>query len=208
MMDFTTYTNEELVSMITDGNEAAYEQLFYNLRPIILKECEMYKGRMETYGIEDFLQEGMIVAWQIIHRGNFDAAGKGRFSTYFAAAYRKKLISIYRSFVLKNMILVEECEDLKGNITRIYGVADYAETYRKKKAEQQKRWYHKKKAQTPPTEKKPPMTREERSRKCMEYQRAYYAAHPEKLEERREKNRIAQRKRYAAKKAAKLAEMA
>ena len=31
--------------------------------------------------------------------------------------------------------------------------------------------------------------------------------HPDKLEERREKNRIAQRKRYAAKKAAKMAAM-
>lgn len=207
-MDFTTYTNEELVSIIADGDEAAYEQLLYNLRPIILKECEMYQGRMETYDTEDFLQEGMIVAWQIISRGNYSNTGGVKFSTYFAAAYRRRLISIYRSFVLKNMIFVEECEDCKGNITRIYGIADYADEYRKRKAEQQRRWYNKRKAQQPPTEKKPPMTRQEKRRKCMEYQRAYYAAHPEKLEEHREKNRIAQRKRYAAQKAAKLAAMA
>jgi hypothetical protein len=51
------------------------------------------------------------------------------------------------------------------------------------------------------------MTKQERSRKVMEWQREYYRMHPDKLEERREKNRIAQRKRYAAKKAAKMADM-
>ena len=46
------------------------------------------------------------------------------------------------------------------------------------------------------------MKKEERSRRMVEYQRVYYAAHPDKLEERREKNRIQERERRAAKKAA------
>lgn len=64
-----------------------------------------------------------------------------------------------------------------------------------------------KKAQQPPKEKKPPMTKQERSRKVMEWQREYYRMNPDKLEERREKNRIAQRKKYVAKKAAKMTAM-
>lgn len=201
MRDYTGYTNEELVSIIAEGDEAAYTQLFLNLKPIILYHAEMYKGKMETYSTEDFLQEGHIVAWQIISRGNYNA-GKGAFSTYYSGAVQKKFFNIYRDYTMKNFICIEETEDCRGNLTRILVEADFAKEYRVKKAEQQKRWYEKKKAQQPPKEKKPPMTKQERSRKVMEWQKKYYAEHPEKLEERREKNRIAQRKRCAAKKAA------
>lgn len=35
-MNYSTYTNEELVSIIAAGDDAAYEQLFRNLAPITL----------------------------------------------------------------------------------------------------------------------------------------------------------------------------
>lgn len=166
---YSTCTNEELVEIIRNENnagrevEAAYEQLFRNLRPITLHEAEMYRGKMDTYSTEDFLQEGNIVAWEIISR---------------------------------------------GNITRILVESDYAKEYRQKKAEQQKRWYEKKKAAQPPKEKKPPMTKEERSRRVCAYQKKYYAEHPDKLAERREKNRIAEKARRERKKAERLAAQA
>ena len=176
MKRYSECTNEELVNIITEtGDEAAYDQLFRNLAPITLHEAEMYRGRMDTYSTEDFLQEGNIVAWKILSRGNFKG---GKFSTYFGAAVRKHLIRIWRDYNLKNLICI---------------------------GEQQKRWYEKKKASQPPKEKKPPMTREERSRKVMAYQKEYYVAHPDKLAERREKNRIKERERRARKKAEKLA---
>lgn len=206
MKRYSECTNEELVSIITEtGDEAAYEQLFRNLAPITLHEAEMYRGKMDTYGTEDFLQEGNIVAWKIISRGNFKG---GKFSTYFGAAVRKHLIRIWRDYNLKNLVCIGESEDCRGNITRILVESDYAKEYRQKKAEQQKRWYEKMKASQPPKEKKPPMTREERSRKVMAYQKEYYAAHPDKLAERREKNRIKERERRARKKAEKLAALA
>jgi hypothetical protein len=200
-MNYRTYSNEELVSIIQSGNEAAYDQLFRNLAPITLHEAEMYRGKMDTYGTEDFLQEGNIVAWEIISRGNF----KGRkFSTCFAGAIRNRLIRIWRDYNLKNLVCVGESEDCRGNITRILVESDYAKEYRQKKAEQQKRWYEKKKASQPPMEKKLPMTKEERSKKVMAYQKEYYAAHPDKLEARRENNRIKERERRARKKAERL----
>ena len=205
MKKYSDYSNEELVEMITNGEEAAYEQLFRNIAPITLHEAEMYRGRMDTYSTEDFLQEGNIVAWEIISRGNFKG---GRFSTYFAAAVRKHLIRIWRDYNLKNLVCIGESEDYHGTITRILVESDYAKEYRRKKAEQQKRWYEKKKASQPPKEKKPPMTKEERTRKVMAYQKEYYAAHPDKLAERREKNRIKERERRARKKAEKLAAQA
>ena len=205
MKKYSDYTNEELVEMITNGEEAAYEQLFRNLAPITLHEAEMYRGKMDTYSTEDFLQEGNIVAWEIISRGNFK---DGKFSTYFGGAIRKRLIRIWRDYNLKNLVCIGESEDCRGNITRILVESDYAKEYRQKKAEQQKRWYEKKKAAQPPKEKKPPMTKEERSRRVCAYQKEYYAAHPEKLAERREKNRIAEKARRERKKAERLAAQA
>ena len=201
-MKYSAYSNEELVSIIQSGDEAAYHQLFRNLAPITLHEAEMYRGKMDTYSTEDFLQEGNIVAWEIISRGNFKG---GKFSTYFGAAIRNRLIRIWRDYNLKNLVCIGESEDCRGNVTRIMVESEYAKEYRIKKAAQQKRWYEKKKAEqaltNPPKEKKPPMTKEERSRKIMAYQKEYYAAHPEKLAERREKNRIAEKARRERKKA-------
>ena len=204
-MNYSTYSNEELVSIIQSGDKAAYEQLFRNLAPITLHEAEMYRGKMDTYSTEDFLQEGNIVAWEIISRGNFKG---GKFSTYFGGAIRKRLIRIWRDYNLKNLVCIGESEDCRGNITRILVESDYAKEYRIRKAEQQKRWYEKKKASQPPKVKKPPMTKEERSRKVMAYQKKYYAEHPEKLAERREKNRIAEKARRERKKAERLAAQA
>ncbi len=156
-MNYITYTNEELVSIIAVGDDAAYEQLFRNLAPITLHEAEMYRGKMGTYSTEDFLQEGNIVAWEIISRGNFKG---GKFSTYFGGAIRKRLIRIWRAYNMKNLVCIGESKNCWGNITRILVESDYAKEYRQKKAEQQKRWYEKKKAAQPPKEKKPPMTKE------------------------------------------------
>ena len=203
-MTYTNLTNEELAERIIAGDEAAYDQLFRNLRPVILHEIEMYKNKMETYGTEDLIQECHITCWEVLSRGNWDKS-KGKFSTYFGGAIRNKLIRIFRDYNLKNLVCIGEKEDYHGNISRIYVESDYAKEYRRKKAEQNKRWYEKKKAAQPPKEKKPPMTKEERSKKVMAYQKEYYAAHPDKLAERREKNRIAEKARRERKKAEKLA---
>ncbi len=175
-MNYAGCTNEELVKIITAGDDAAYETLFRNLRPIILHEAEIYRGQMGTYDTEDFLQEGWIVAWEIISRGNFKG---GKFSTYFGTAIRYHLARIWRDYTLKNLVCIGEKEDCRGNITRLLVVSNYAKEYRKKKAAQQKRWNEKRKASMPPKEKKEPMSREERSKKVMAYQKKYYAEHPD-----------------------------
>ena len=205
--NYAELTNEELVSIISEtGDNGAYEQLFRNLAPITLHEAEMYRGKMVTYSTEDFLQEGNIIAWQIISKGSFKS---GRFATYYGAAIRKRLVNIYRDYTLKNLICVGESEDCRGNITKMMVEADYAKAYREKHRAQCKAWYEKKKASQPPKEPKPkkaPETKEERSKRIMAYQKEYYAAHPEKLEERRAKARERERTKRAAKKAERLAQ--
>lgn len=198
-----THTNEDLVRIISEtGDERAYEQLFRNLAPITLHEAEMYRGKMDTYDTDDFLQLGNILAWEIISKGSFK---KGRFASYFASAIRKRLVNTYRDYTLKNPVYICEMVDLKGNATRILGEGDYAKAYREKHRAQCRAWYEKKMAVEPPKQKKEPMTKEERSRRVMAYQKEYYAAHPEKYAVRLAKAREYQRRKYAERKAAQLA---
>ena len=204
-MKYANLTNEELVSIIQSGDESGYDQLFRNLRPVMLHEIDMYRNKMDTYGVEDLIQECRIVAWEIISRGNFKS---GVFSTYYGAAVRNHLIRIYRDYNLKNLVCIGESEDCRGNITRILVESDYAREYREKQRKRSKAWYEKKKAEQPPKEKKPPMTKEEKIARQVAWQKQYYATHPDKLAERREKNRIAEKARRERKKAAMMAAMA
>ena len=201
-MKYANLTNEELVERISAGEEEYYDQLFRNLRPVMLHEIDMYRNKMDTYGVEDLIQECRIVAWEIISRGNFKS---GVFSTYYGAAVRNHLIRIFRDYNLKNLVCIGEAEDCKGNITRILVESDYAREYREKQRQRSKAFYEKKKAEQPPKEKKPPMTKEEKIARQVAWQREYYTAHPNKLAERREKNRIAEKARRERRKAAKLA---
>ena len=197
------YTNEDLVRIITEtGDESAYEQLFRNLAPITLHEAEMYRGKMDTYDTDDFLQLGNILAWEITSRGSFKT---GRFASYFCSAIRKRLVNTYRDYTMKNPVYIDEMVDLKGNATRILAEADYARAYREKHRAQCKAWYEKKKASMPPKEPKPKMTPEEKKAKFAAYQKAYYTAHPEKYAERLAKAREYERRKYAERKAAQMA---
>ena len=213
MKDYSEYTNEELVSLISQGEEAAYAQLFSNMKPITVREAAMYRGKMPTYDTEDFVQEGQITIWKIISRGNFKG---GNFASYFTRSIRFRLCNIYRDYCLKNPITLAEKADEKGEgfNKAILAEAAYAEAYREKHRRHCRESYQRKKereaearraAWIPEPEPRKKQAREERIAKQVAYQNAYYEAHPDKLAERREKNRIRERERRAAKKAAALA---
>ena len=200
-----TYTNEQLVSLIQNGDNDALNQLYINFTPLILSESKMYLGRMTTYDQDDLMQEGLITIWKAA-----STFKKGGFGTYLKAALKKHFINLYRDYTLKNMVCIAETDDFGGYgyTTQTLVESDYAKAYREKHRAQCKAWYEKKKASQPPKEPKPkkaPETKEERSKRVMAYQKEYYAAHPDKLAERREKNRIRERERRAAKKAAAMA---
>ena len=145
MKDYSIYTNEELVTMIRNGEEDAYGQLFQNLRPVTLHEAEMYRGKMDYYSTDDFIQEGMITAWQIIQKENYNPS-IARFSTYFGVAIRRQLIRIYANYSLKNPMCIGEYEDYHGTILRTMVETDYAKRQREMKNARQKRYWIRKKA--------------------------------------------------------------
>ena len=138
-------SNEELVRTIQEtGDESAYEELFRNLRPIIIHEAEMYKGKIPHYGLDDYIQEGNLLAWKIIFSGNFKG---GSFAVYFGKAIRNYLCRLFRDFSMKNLICIGQKEDDHGNVTSILVEAEFAEKYRQKQRERSKRYYEKKKAE-------------------------------------------------------------
>ena len=187
-------SNEELITIIQEtGDEAAYAQLFHNLRPIIIHEAEMYKGKIPHYSLEDYIQEGNLLAWKIIFSGNFKG---GSFAVYFGKAIRNFFCRLFRDFSMKNLICIGQKEDDHGNVTSILVEAEYAKQYREKQRERNRKYYARKKAEEaearraagiPEPQPKPNMTKEERVRQVVAWQRQYYATHPDKLEERRVK---------------------
>ena len=195
-------SNEELVKTIQEtGSEDAYEELFRNLRPIIIHEAEMYKGKIPHYGLEDYIQEGNLLAWKIIFSGNFKG---GSFAVYFGKAIRNYLCRLFRDFSMKNLICIGQKEDDHGNVTSILVEAEYAKQYREKQRQQNRKYYARKKAEEaeahrasgiPEAQPKPKMTKEERVRQVVAWQRQYYATHPDKLEERRVKMRAYEKAR-------------
>ena len=195
-------SNEELVKTIQEtGSEDAYEELFRNLRPIIIHEAEMYKGKIPHYGLEDYIQEGNLLAWKIIFSGNFKG---GSFAVYFGKAIRNYLCRLFRDFSMKNLICIGQKEDDHGNVTSILVEAEFAQKYREKQRERSKRYYEKKKAEAaearraagiPDPQPKPKQTKEEKIRKQVAHQKEYYRTHPDKLEERRAKMRAYEKAR-------------
>ena len=187
-------TNEKLVSLIQSGveTECVYQQLFINLKPIILGEAQMYRSQMIGFDTDDFLQEGYILVWKAISNGGFKG---GKFANYYISAIRRRYISLYRSYTLKNAIRISESEDLYHYGYQVCTLveSDYAKQYREKHREQCKAWYERKKtrenaerlAQGLPTpERKKPVrqpkfTEEERKERHRQRSLEYYHAHRE-----------------------------
>ena len=204
-----TYTNEQLVSMIQNGENTdfAYEQLFVNLRPVILSEAKMYQGKMPIYDREDLIQEGHITIWKAT--GTFKS---GNFQSYFASAIKRHYISLYRDYTLKNLICIAETEDFRGYgyTTQTLVISNYATAYREKHREECRRSNAKRKAEKEaerialglpkpgPKPRKPRQskyTEEEKRLRNLESSKRYNEAHKEELSRKR-------KERYAAKKAA------
>ena len=202
----TTLSNEELVCLIQRGQntECAYQQLFINLKPIILREAQMYRSQMADFDTDDFLQEGYILVWKIIDGGGFKG---GKFANYYTTAIRRKYIDLYRSYVLKNAICISKSEDIY-----IYGCqictlveSDYARRYREKHKAQCKAWNERKKAERlasgqPASRKKKVLrqtkfTEEERKERHRQRSLEYYRTHRDECNRKSESDTSGTRRR-------------
>lgn len=186
-----TKTNDELVEMIYDGNDKddeALQQLIHNLIPMMLKLGRMYLGRIPIYDNDDYIQEGSILIWRKIRDRKWNP-GSGRFGNFFYTAFRFRVLHMYRTYVMKNMIKINEDEDYYCYGYRICTlvVDEFAIEYREKQKERNKAWAIKSGRQKPKLEepKKPEMTPAEKAEKERQRRREYFAKHREEINARK-----------------------
>lgn len=80
---------------------------------------------MIDFNTDDFLQEGYILVWKITSSGGFKG---GKFVNYYITAIRRRYISLYRSYSLKNTIYTNKRKDIYnyGYQVRTLVESDYA----------------------------------------------------------------------------------
>lgn len=186
-----TKTNDELVQMIYDGDEKcneALQQLLHNLTPLMVRLGRNHLGRIPIYDDDDFIQEGSLLLWRNIRDRKWNPE-RGRFYTFFYSSFRNRLLNLFRDYVLKNMIKINESEDYYYYGYRICTlvVDEFATEYREKQKARNKAWAiktgrQKPKPDVPP---KPKMTPEERTEKERQRRREYHAKHREEQNAKR-----------------------
>ena len=199
-------TNEELVTRIRAGEIDLYQELFRNLKPIMIHEIEIYRNRMAIYDFDDLIQEAEILIWNIVKAENFKS---GFFAAYYKKALKNRLVNIYRDYTLKNLVYLGQYEYGHGNVTNILGVSDYAIKYREIHREQCRKYDAKKKAREaearrlagiPEPEPKKPLTEDEKKARYEHNKavmREYYHKHKDEINRKRKEKRDAIKKMRA-----------
>ena len=176
----TDISNEDLLERIylRQQWEQAFQLLIQNLRPMMVKIGKQHLSKVPIYDVDDYIQEGSIVLWQLIQSGKYN--GKGKFSSLFYTAFDRKCINLYRNYVLKNYIEISESDDLYCYGYRIATLIEdeFARSYREKHREQCRKWYeaNRKKPDAAP---KPKLTPEEKRERARQRAHEYYLTHKE-----------------------------
>ena len=178
-----TKTNEELILWIYAENqiENAFEQLIKNLTPMMVKIGRWHLGKLHFYDTEDYIQEGSVVLWKLIQSRKYDREGK--FSNLFYTAFDRKCISLYRSYMMKNLVQLSESKDCYSYGYRIchFVEDEYAREYADKQRERNKKWREKTQGHPPP--KPPKLTEEERKERKRQRSLEYYIKNRDKCRE-------------------------
>lgn len=99
---------------------------------MMIKLGKKHLSKIPIYNLDDHVQEGSIVLWQLVESKKFNWEGK--FGTYFYATFARRCINLYRDYVLNNMIVLSESEDSCGygyNLSTLVE-DEYAKQYREK----------------------------------------------------------------------------
>ena len=194
MKDYTSNTVDELIAAIKNGEDEAYGELFKRIRPITLNEANMYRDKMGIFGMDDLIQEGNILAWQLVGKDRHDP---GKFPAYFKVAVRYRFMELFRAYCRNNPVVISETADVDGlgyNIA-ILGEAEYMETRRAKEREYSRRYYEKKRrkeceeAGVPFKGIREQRSPEDQAKARREQARAYYLAHKDELNRKRTQRR-------------------
>lgn len=174
-------TNEELVALICtqDRPDVALAQLIKNLSPMMIKIGRLHLSKIPIYDTDDYLQEGSIVLWSLIKSGY--SKRRGKFSTLFYTSFDRRCINLYRDYVMKNLLKVNESEDYYdyGYQVSTLVVDEYATEYREKQKVRNRKWAERTGRVKPASKRPPKLTPEEKRERARQRSREYYAAHRE-----------------------------
>ena len=123
-------THETMYEKARGGDEKALATLISDYKPLFLSQSKMYWNRMETHDVDDYLQEGAIVIWKIVDKGNYSTS-QGGFGAYLKSAYTLHLAGLWQKYTMKNLIPTAEVlhtADDGSFFTRNFG-AGYADRF-------------------------------------------------------------------------------
>ena len=134
---FEDYCIEELIRLSAGGDEGAFEKLSVIVKPIILNAARMYRGRISGYDMDDLIQEGYVLLWQLVRKEDIDDKAK-YFRAYYKAAVKYRYIEIFRHYYSFNPVLL--CEKAyDGYNVAVMAESEYIKRYRAKKREYNRR---------------------------------------------------------------------
>ena len=144
MKDYTALSNEELVAMIRNGDEQAYGQLFLNIKPAIFKAAQKYIDIITIFTLDDFIQEGNILAWQIVEGGKFR---EDNFFRYFYSSLGHRFAGLARDYILKHPMRVKATAEAPemGCQVSVLEEIPYVAAYREKHKQECRNYYRRRK---------------------------------------------------------------
>ncbi|MBO4866760.1 MAG: sigma-70 family RNA polymerase sigma factor [Ruminococcus sp.] len=139
---FEDHDTKDLIRLAGSGDKAAFEKLSANVKPIILNAAKMYRKRLPGYDMDDLIQEGYILLWELVGVKRKVEELDG-FRAYFKAALKNRYINLYRHYYSFNPVILRQKSSYCG-----YNIASVAESeYIKKYRAKQREYYYRKKAE-------------------------------------------------------------
>ena len=112
-MDYTSYSDDELIEMINSGDENAEEYLIKKYLPLVKKEVRfLYLAGAE---IEDLLQEGMIGLFKAIR--DYDAGRDASFYTFAELCISRQIYTAVQASRRQKHIPLNNYISLYGNVS-------------------------------------------------------------------------------------------
>ena len=123
MKNLNECTNEALYAGLTEGTlpEEALTTLRDRLYPIIMNEAKPYFEKL-GWERDDALQEALILIWETVAKRSFDAnVGRGLYHHFFSAAWKNRMINIYRKAIRQPVILGQALLGYSSTGEPVYG---------------------------------------------------------------------------------------
>jgi len=179
---------EQLAQAYVDSNGTdmgSFEELCKLLRPMFIHLMERYRGVIDYYSTEDFVQIGQIVLWKVLERMRQNPGVVYNFKAYIYKAVSNRYATEFRNFVFSSDPKPIRSHESAGNpqmtITYFGDYDRYKNKVREQRKSKDKAYYERHKERILEARKK---YAEEHRQQRREITRRYYQRHREEIRER------------------------